>query len=184
MERRDRIAHLRQQAAGHVVPRAIGGEVDERDIIEMMERRAMAEADDDAEAAGEGEGGSGKAVQAEGAGVSREAVQAADAAAAADDDNERDAAAGDGSDSGSSGSSGEEESEGSWSDQEGEGEGDDSDIEEFYLKGGEGQMDEVEKKRAAAAEQKLVQVRACAFVRALTPSPMHECRYNSRRSGC
>ena len=58
----------------------------------------------------------------------------------------------------------EEESGGSWSGEDGEdGEEDDSDIEEFYLKGGEGQMDEVEKKKKAAAEQKLVMVPARAL---------------------
>ena len=165
MERRDRAAHQRQQSAGHVVPRAIGGEVDERDIIEMMERRAIAETNDDAQEAGEG--GSGKAALAEGAAGSGETVHAADAAAADGDDA---AAAGNGS--GSSEDTGEDseeedESKGSWSDEEGEGEGDDSDIEEFYLKGGEGQMDAVEKKRAAAAEHKLVQVPAHA--------PTHSC---------
>jgi len=166
MERRDRAAHLRQQSAGHVVPRAIGGEVDERDIIEMMERRAIAETNDDAQEAGEG--GSGKAALAEGAAGSGETIHAADAAAAADGDDAAAAGNGSGSSEGTGEDSEEEdESKGSWSDEEGEGEGDDSDIEEFYLKGGEGQMDAVEKKRAAAAEHKLVQVPAHA--------PTHNC---------
>lgn len=162
MTRRDRIAQLRQQrAAGSDVPRAIGAAVDERDIIEMMERRGIAEAaviatDDNHNEKQSDEASSGivDVVTAASGTVGVEATIVAAAAAA------KDVAASDGGSGSSEASmsgSEEEDSEGSWSGEEDE-EGGDSDIEEFYLKGGEGQMDEVEKKKKAAAEQKLVMV--------------------------
>ncbi len=172
MERRDRIAQLRQQAVGSAVPRAIGGAVDELDIIEMMERRSMAEAsaaddDLDSRAANEESSVGTKVVTA--AIASLGAVEGSDAAAAVEG---VDAAAGVGDDAAASGDSEtegsfsgseEEESGGSWSGEDDEG--GDSDIEEFYLKGGEGQMDDVEKKRKIAAEQKLVMVPARSHLR-------------------
>jgi hypothetical protein len=163
MARRDRVALVRQQAAGSAVPRAIGGEVDERDILEFMERRATAEtaaADaDDAQKAEDGS--SGEVDVAVAGGDAASAVEAAAAAASLDDGGV--AKGGDGSSEGSFSGS-EEESEGSWTGSGEEEEGD-SDIEEFYLKGGEGQMDDVEKKRKVAAEQKLVMVMALPFMR-------------------
>ena len=163
MARRDRVAQVRLQAAGSAVPRAIGGEVDERDIIEFMERRATAEtaaADaDDAQRADDGS--SGEVDVAVASGDAACAVEAAVATASMDDGGV--AKGGDGS-SEASFSGSEEESEGSWTGSGEEEEGGDSDIEEFYLKGGEGQMDDVEKKRKAAAEQKLVMVLALTFM--------------------
>ena len=157
MERRDRIVQYRQQAAGSAVPRAIGGAVDERDIIEMMERRSMAEASavDDVNNAqtSNTEGSSGSQVESAALGLIGVADGAGDTAAAEDDTA---AAGGSASSEGSFSGSEEEDSEGSWSSQDEEG--GDSDIEEFYLKGGEGQMDEVAKKKKNAAEQKLVMV--------------------------
>jgi hypothetical protein len=174
MERRDRVAQLRQQSASSTVPRAIGGAVDERDIIEMMERRSMAEtaaaADDDKHEKTANEDGSTGIEVVNLAIDSPGVVEEADAAAAVG----HDAGPPHSSASEASFSGSEEESGGSWSGEDGEdGEEDDSDIEEFYLKGGEGQMDEVEKKKKAAAEQKLVMVpaRALTFSCTLTFSP-------------
>jgi hypothetical protein len=171
MARRDRIAQFRQRAVGSDLPRAIAAGVDERDIIEMMERRGMAEAAvvaadgidseqktdatgsgsiDDVSAAGETPG-----VEASAAGAVAVAGAVADDVAASD--------GGSGSSEASMSGSEEEDGEGSWSGEEDE-EGGDSDIEEFYLKGGEGQMDEVEKKKKAAAEQKIVMVHALTHV--------------------
>jgi hypothetical protein len=171
MERRDRIAHLRHQAAGSAVPRAIGGAVDESDIIEMMKRRATAEgaasaSDDDHHQSQKAE----VSVIAESQilNIANHSPAIVESAAATLDGTEEDGSAAS-DDSGSSGGSQEEESSaGSWSGEEEEG--GDSDIEEFYLKGGEGQIDEVEKKRKAAAEQKLVMVTAfaCTMSQTLT----------------
>jgi hypothetical protein len=155
MERRDRVAQLRQRAAGSDVPRAIGAAVDEQDIVEMMERRGKAEAaavaadrDDGTHKTDDADSGRTEAVSTANASVGAEGTTAAAADAAA--------AKADGSSEGSASGSEDEESEGSWTGDDEEG--GDSDIEEFYLKGGEGQMDEVEKKKKAAAEQKIVMV--------------------------
>jgi hypothetical protein len=161
MERRDRIAQLRQQAVGSAVPRAIGGAVDELDIIEMMERRSMAEAsaaDDDLNSLAANEESSVGTKVASVAIDSLGAVEGSDTAAAVEGVDTAAAASGDSETEGSFSGSEEEESGGSWSGEDDEG--GDSDIEEFYLKGGEGQMDDVEKKRKIAAEQKLVMVPA------------------------
>jgi hypothetical protein len=158
MERRDRIAQFRQRTAGSDVPRAIGAAVDEQEIFEMMERRGKAEstavaADHDGikQKVDAADSSRTEVVSTASELVGAEGTTAATAAAAADD-----AATDDSSGEGSMSGSEDEESEGSWTGEEEEG---DSDIEEFYLKGGEGQMDEVEKKKKAAAEQKIVMVR-------------------------
>ena len=156
------------RSLGSDVPRAFGAAGDEQDIVEMMERRGKAEAaavaadrDDGTHKTDDADSGRTEAVSTANASVGAEGTTAAAADAAA--------AKADGSSEGSASGSEDEESEGSWTGDDEEG--GDSDIEEFYLKGGEGQMDEVEKKKKAAAEQKIVMVRMI--------SPMFSSNYHT-----